>query len=75
MEQLAIIIHNFFRANGFHKSRSPSSRYDPAPQGSQLITLPSVKPRTPQKKKFSPPIAGGVKGVRGTPHRPPLVVI
>ena len=39
MEQLAIISHNFFRANGFHKSRSPSSPYGPAPQGSQLITL------------------------------------
>ena len=36
MERLAIISHNFFRANGFHKSRSP---YGPAPQGSQLITL------------------------------------
>ena len=39
MEQLAIISHNFFRANGFHKSRSPSSPYGPAPQGSQLITM------------------------------------
>ena len=39
MEQLAIISHNFFRANGFHKIRSPSSPYGPAPQGSQLITL------------------------------------
>ena len=25
MEQLATISQNFFRANGFHKSRSPSS--------------------------------------------------
>ena len=39
MEQLALVSHNFFRANGFHKSRSPSSSYGPAPQGSQLITL------------------------------------
>ena len=30
MEQLAINSHNFFRANGFHKSRSPSSPYGPA---------------------------------------------
>ena len=39
MERLAIIIHNSFRAIGFHASRSPSSPYSPAPQGSQLITL------------------------------------
>ena len=31
--------HNSFRAIGFHESRSPSSPYGPAPQGSQLITL------------------------------------
>ena len=39
MERLAIISHNSFRAIGFHKSRSPSSPYGPAPQGCQLITL------------------------------------
>ena len=39
MERLAIISHNFFRANGFHKSRSPSSPYDRVPQGIQLIML------------------------------------
>ena len=39
MEHLAIISHNSLRANGFHKSRSPSSPNGPAPQGSQLITL------------------------------------
>ena len=39
MDRLAIISHNFFKAIGFHKSRSPSSPYGPAPQGSQLITL------------------------------------
>ena len=39
MEHLAIINHNSFRSIGFHKSRSPSSPYGPAPQGSQLITL------------------------------------
>ena len=39
MEPLAIISHNFFRANGFVKSRSPSSPYGPAPQGSQLIMM------------------------------------
>ena len=42
MERLAIISHNFFRANGSHKSRSPSSPYGPAPQGGQLITLDSI---------------------------------
>ena len=42
MEHLAVISHNFFRANGFHKSRSPSSPNGPALQGSQLITLVSV---------------------------------
>ena len=31
--------HNTFRAFGFHKSRSPSSLYGPALQGSQLNTL------------------------------------
>ena len=41
MKHLAVISHNFFRAIGFHKSRSPSSPYGPAPQGSQLITLGS----------------------------------
>ena len=40
MERLAIVSHNSFRAIGCHKSRSPSSPYGPAPQGSQLITLP-----------------------------------
>ena len=39
MEPLAIISHTFFRAVGFHKSKSPSPPYGPAPQGSQLITL------------------------------------
>ena len=39
MELLAIISHNSFRAIGFHKSRSPSSPYGPALQGSHLITL------------------------------------
>ena len=39
MEHLAIQSHNSFKAIGFHKSRSPSSPYGPAPQGSQLITL------------------------------------
>ena len=39
MKRLAIISHNSFRAIGFHESRSPSSPYGPAPQGSQLITL------------------------------------
>ena len=39
MERLAIVSHNSFRAIGFHKSRSPSPPYGPAPQGSQLITL------------------------------------
>ena len=33
MERLPIISHNSFRDNGFHKSRSPSSPYSPAPQG------------------------------------------
>ena len=39
MKRLAIISHNLLRAIGFHKSRSPTSPYSPAPQGSQLITL------------------------------------
>ena len=39
MERLAIFSHNSFRAIGFNKSRSPSSPYGPASQGSQLITL------------------------------------
>ena len=39
MGRLRIISHNSFRAIGFHKSRSPSSPYGPAPQGSQLLTL------------------------------------
>ena len=39
MEHLAIISHNSFRAVGFHKSRSASSPYGPAPEGSQLILL------------------------------------
>ena len=39
MKRLAIISHNSFRAIAFHKSRSPSSPYGPAPQGSQLIML------------------------------------
>ena len=39
MERLAIVGHNSFRAIGFPKSRSPSSPYGPAPQGSQLITM------------------------------------
>ena len=39
MEHLAIISHYSFRSIGFHKSRSPSSPYGPAPQGSQLITM------------------------------------
>ena len=43
MEHLAIISHNSFRSIGFHKSRSPSSPYGPAPQGSQLITLTFVE--------------------------------
>ena len=42
MERLAIISHNSFRAIGFHKIRSPSTPYGPAPQGSRLITLSSV---------------------------------
>ena len=47
MERLPIINHNSFRAIGFHKSRSSSSPYGPAPQGSQLITLNKF----PQKKR------------------------
>ena len=39
MESLSIITNKSFRAIGFHKSRSPSSPYGPAPQGSQLIML------------------------------------
>ena len=39
MEHLAIISHKSFRADGLNKSRSPSSPYGPAPQGTQLITL------------------------------------
>ena len=39
MERLAIVSHKSFSAIGFNKSRSPSSPYRPAPQGSQLITL------------------------------------
>ena len=39
MEHLAMISNKSFRAIGFHKIRSPSSPYSPAPQGSQLITL------------------------------------
>ena len=39
MERLAIISHNSIRDSGFHKSKSFSSPYGPAPQGSQLITL------------------------------------
>ena len=39
MEHLRIISHNSFRVIGFHKSRSPSSPYGPAPKGSQLIRL------------------------------------
>ena len=39
MKHLTIISHYSFRAIGFHKSRSPSSIYSPAPQGIQLITL------------------------------------
>ena len=39
MGRLAMITLKFIRAIGFHKSRSPSIPYSPAPQGSQLITL------------------------------------
>ena len=42
MECLAIFSHYFFRAIGYHKSRSPSSPYGPALQGSQLIMLGMV---------------------------------
>ena len=38
IERLSIISYNSFRAIGFHKSRSASSPYDPALQGSSLIT-------------------------------------
>ena len=53
MEHLAIISNNSFRAIGFHKSRSPSSPYGPAPQGSQLITLvlPLTIPTPPKIKE------------------------
>ena len=43
MERLAKISHNSFRTIGFHKSRSPSSPYGPAPHGSQLITMIMLK--------------------------------
>ena len=57
MERLAIISHNSFRAIGLHKSRSPSSPYGPAPQGSQLITLGSPigsRPSLMQVHNYAP---------------------
>ena len=55
MERLAIISHNSFRAIGFHKSRSPSSPYGPALQGSQLITLEEPQnQKTCQNSQKSP---------------------
>ena len=55
MEHLPIISHNSFRAIGFHKSRSPSPPYGPAPQGSQRITMVSItKPPLLQEVWLAP---------------------